>query len=302
LKLLEKSQTTKGVKAFKLIDGKLYTGGVGGSKKTLFEEGKTYEVSSSRPIELCKHGFHFFKTRNECFGINFFNKETVLHEVEAYGEVILDTYKCVAKRIKIGKRIQPKVDKNNNSGDYNSGYKNSGNNNSGYKNSGDCNSGDCNSGDKNSGNYNSGNYNSGNCNSGNYNSGNYNSGSYNSGYYNSGSYNSGDYNSGYNNSGNNNSGNYNSGYKNSGNYNSGYGYQNYFCTETKYFLFDIEVPKDTIKQASNLDMSWFSLEEKSYKEAWKSCPKEILKYLKSLPEFQTGEAKQKFKEITGLDL
>jgi len=221
---------------------------------------------------------------------------------------------------------------NYNSGDYNSGNKNSGNKNSGNFNSGDGNSGDYNSGDKNlgwrnSGNFNSGNYNSSNYNSGDENSGNKNSGNKNSGDENSGNYNSGDYNSGDKNTGNNNlghyntgdnnlghfnTGNFNTGNKNSGNYNlgshnsgncsSGDGYHNYFCTETKYFLFDIEVSSKTIDKVKRINMDWFNRTKKTYKEAWAECPEIVLNKFRSIPEFQTESAKKKFEEITGLKL
>jgi len=48
-------------------------------------------------------------------------------------------------------------------------------------------------------------------------------------------------------------------------------------------------------------MSWFSLEGKTYKKAWVNCPLGILEKLRSIPEFQTAKAKEKFKKITGLD-
>jgi hypothetical protein len=131
-------------------------------------------------------------------------------------------------------------------------------------------------------------------NSGNYNSGYYNSGDCNSGYYNSGDCNSGDCNSGHCNSG-----DCNSGHCNSGNYNSGEGYINYFCTNRKFFLFDIEV--DNIpSEIKHLDMSWFSLEDKAYKEAWAECPQEIINHLKSIPVIMKNL--DKFEEITGLKL
>ena len=132
--------------------------------------------------------------------------------------------------------------------------------------------------------------NSGHCNSGNRNSGDYNSGDYNSGNYNNGNHNSGDY---------------NNGDYNSGNFNSGDGYRNYFCTKTRYFLFDTEVSENTNQKVDLIfrEMySWFNLEDKTYKEAWKSCPKETLSQLAKLPEFQTKSARKKFKEITGLAL
>jgi hypothetical protein len=86
--------------------------------------------------------------------------------------------------------------------------------------------------------------------------------------------------------------------RNSGDRNSGNGYRNYFCTRTRYFLFDEEVEKipDEIK---NLDFSWFFLEKEdnAYKNAWSKCPVEIIKKIMSIKEFD----KKKFYEITGID-
>ena len=297
---IENLEEFQGIKAFRLIDGVLFTGGIGGSKHTKFKEGKTYTIEGEP--ELCNNGFHFYKTNNACFGTDLFGENTVFHEIIAFGKVIKDTEKCVATKIKIGKKINLKLDENSNSGNRNSGSRNSG-----YRNSGDCNSGDRNSGNYNSGSSNSGNYNSGNNNSGYSNSGNRNSGHYNSGHWNSGSRNSGDRNSGNRNSGhynfgNWNSGHYNSGHCNSGNGNSGYGYRNYFCKETKYFLFDLEVTEESIDRINKIPMFWFDLKNKSYKEAWAECPEEILNEFRQLPELQTQEAKEIFKDITGLKL
>ena len=247
------SNKTVAVKAFTLLkDGSLQTGGVGGSKLTVFEVGKTYAIDNEKPLELCSNGFHFYKTRNACFGSDLFGPNTVLHKIIAYGEVIDDTEKCVARKLKVCERVELELDDKSNSGDFNSGDFNSGYRNSGYSNSGYSNSGDSNSGDFNSGNRNSGNY--------------------------------------------------NSGYRNSGHYNSGNGYRNYFCEETKYFLFDIEVPRSIIEMFNGIDMSWFSLENKTYQKAWKECPESVLAEFRAIQEFQTEEAKEKFKRITGLVL
>ncbi len=286
------------------------TGGIGGSEKTDFKVGETYEVSGEP--ELCNNGFHFYKQENFVFGLSLFgNKIIGFLEIEPLSEVVSDTEKCVSTKIKILRYVPKKewqklVKKDDNSGDYNSGNYNSGNQNSGsynsgYRNSGNWNSGNYNSGNCNSGNHNSGNWNSGNYNSGNCNSGYSNSGNCNSGHYNSGNCNSGDYNSGNCNSGYSNSGDYNSGNRNSGSYNSGNGYKTKFCTKMKYFLFDTEVTKKTYEKFV-INMDWFSLIDKTYQEAWSSCPPEILEELKRLPVLQTSNAKKKFTEITGLKL
>ena len=140
----------------------------------------------------------------------------------------------------------------------------------------------------------------------------------NSGYMNSGDMNSGDMNSG----------NWNSGYWNSGNGNSGYwnsgdGVLNSFCTERKYLLFDEICSKEEYDKIHNLNYSWFEItkwifskdmtkkEKKEhlshevtegylkiiqYKEAWKKCPKEFIKEVKKLKNFNA----KKFEQITGL--
>jgi len=85
--------------------------------------------------------------------------------------------------------------------------------------------------------------------------------------------------------------------------NSGNGYINYFCTQTKHFLFDIEVTKETIKKFNHIYFySWFDLKNKTYHKAWSECPEETLKQFAAISEFQTTEARSKFKEITGLVL
>ena len=53
---------------------------------------------------------------------------------------------------------------------------------------------------------------------------------------------------------------------------------------------------------NGIDMSWFSLENKTYQKAWKECPESVLAEFRAIQEFQTEEAKEKFKRITGLVL
>jgi hypothetical protein len=121
---------------------------------------------------------------------------------------------------------------------------------------------------------NTGNGNTGNGNTGNRNTGNRNSGDKNSGHWNSGHCNSGD--------------------KNSGDFNSCNGYRNFFCTQTRYFLFDIECTEEEAMEARFLDTSWFDLTN-GYKEAWRKCPEEVLDQIKKLKNFNAD----KFFEITG---
>ena len=265
----------RGIKAFKLIGNKLYTGGRGGSIDTKWKVGDTKEVSGD-PV-LCKNGFHFFREKDLCFGINFFEDHpTAFCEIDALGKIVHDNHKYATNKIKILRRIpkkewQKKIKNKSNAGDFNGGKHNSG----------DQNSGDYNSGDLNSGDFNSRHYNSGDRNSGSHNSGYCNSGDHNSGGCNSGNYNSGDY--------------------NSGDFNSGNGYINCFCTQTRYFLFDIEV-KTIRPEILSFDMRWFNLQGKKYKEAWQQCPHDILLKLWYIPEFRKPKNQKKFQEITGINL
>ena len=185
-----------------------------------FKVGETF-AEDVTPV-CCDKGFHFCTKAVDCFKYYSFNPNNKVAEVEALGDVDInsDDSKCSTNKIHIIREItwQEVLDLVNsgksctgirNSGNYNSGNDNSGNHNSGSCNSGACNSGDWNSGDWNSGDWNSGSWNSGSSNSGNYNSGDWNSGNWNSGSWNSGSSNSGDYNSGGWNSGDWNSGDWN---------------------------------------------------------------------------------------------
>jgi hypothetical protein len=292
----------KGYKAFKKDLKGMYTDGMGNAPKLYWKKGDRKTIDS-KPI-LCQTGYHFFTSL--CFAIDYLEHSNIIYEVRAHGNIVQDTFKAATNDIEIVRRVTKKelkciIDNKNNSGHHNSRHYNSGHYNSGYYNSGHHNSGDYNSGYYNSGHHNSGDYNSGHYNSGYYNSGNRNSGHHNSGYYNSGDYNSGNRNSGHHNSGNYNSGNHNSGNYNSGHHNSGDGYINYFCTKTRYFLFDVEINRIP-PQLVNLDMSWFDLNNKSYKDAWSMCPQHVLNVLRTIPEFNIPTNKAKFKEITGIDL
>jgi hypothetical protein len=182
------------------------------------------------------------------------------------------------------------------------------------------NSGDWNPGHGNSGDWNSGDWNSGHGNSGNRNSGNGNSGDGNSGNRNSGYWNSGDGNSGNGNSGDGNSGNRNSGY-----WNSGDGVLNTFCSERSYLLFNKPCKDSDYQKINDLSWSWSwfwvtrwvssgdmtedqkkahpdhtvtggFLEQRSYKDAWKDCPKDFIEKVKKLRNFDN----KVFAEITGL--
>jgi hypothetical protein len=274
-----------GYKAFKKDDeGHLYTDGLGIGGKTIWKVGEAKECEGYP--SLCENGYHFF--RHYCFAIDYLEEGNMICKVKSLGPVQEDTEKCVTSKLEILSIEYIELNEYGNSGDRNSGDRNSGDRNSGYGNSGNGNSGNGNSGDRNSGDRNSGDGNSGNGNSGDRNSGNGNSGDGNSGNGNSGYGNSGDG---------------NSGDGNSGDFNGGDGYLNYFCTETRFFLFDKEVDKSKIDLLNALDFSFFKLSEaglKGYKKAWARIPDETLKKLKRILNIKTKEQKKKFFEITGL--
>ena len=132
-----------GWKACKKVNAgykKFCTGGVGGSKYTEFEVGKTYSVDGNP--ELCRNGYHFYRPEDFIFGITLFGDDTVFIEIETSGEVIEDTEKRVSSAITILRYIptkewKKKINVSRNSGDWNSGSSNSGDCNSGSRNSGD---------------------------------------------------------------------------------------------------------------------------------------------------------------------
>ena len=311
---------TRGVKAFReTADGRLFTGGIGGSLETEWFVGQTVELENDEPLELCSNGFHFYREKDACFGVDLFGSNTVFYSIEAYGEVLSDTEKCVCRKINILERLdlvldghqnsghQNSGDRNSgdrNSGDRNSGHQNSGHQNSGHQNSGDRNSGDRNSGDRNSGHQNSGHQNSGHQNSGDRNSGDRNSGNWNSGDRNSGDWNSGYRNSGYRNSGYRNSGDGNSGDQNSGNWNSGdwnSGHLN-SNTPTHIRVFNQECPIEAWQNAKKPALLFFSMADgESYKDAfrrsWKAAPQDDRDLLEKLPNFDWDV----FTEISGIE-
>ena len=271
-----------------------------------FEIGKTYEIKLPDDYELTKEDLCSNKVFHYCDSLrkvhDYYSVESKDHnrfcEVKVLGREVTGGDKCGSNKIKVIREIVgEELDilkglTDENTGFFNSGYRNSGN------------------------------YNSGNCNSGDYNSGNYNSGYYNSGYCNSGYHNSGDYNSGYCNSG-----DYNSGYFNSCDYSSGL-----FCTQDpKVKIFDIETDM-TMKEVIQTD--WYRMlfkysidltrwieytdEEKqsdkdkdliggylktyTYKEAcknwWNEYTDKEKAVIMSMPNFD----KDKFKQITGIEV
>ena len=104
-------------------------------RKFKYEVGKTYEHKGA--INLCQEGFHFCKKLIDCFNYYSFDPKNKVAEIEAEGEIIEGTDKCVTSKITIIKELTwyEVLD-----------YVNIGKNNTGNRNSGDWNSGDWNSG------------------------------------------------------------------------------------------------------------------------------------------------------------
>ena len=159
-----------------------------------YEIGKEYEMSEK--IELCERGFHFCKKIVDVKGYyNIEDKNIILCEIEATGEVVEDDDKCVTDKIKIIRKI-PKEEMYTlgNEGANNTGLGNTGNSNTGYRNTGDWNTGDWNTGYSNTGYSNTGYSNTGYSNTGYSNTGDSNTGYSNTGYSNTGDNNTGDWN------------------------------------------------------------------------------------------------------------
>lgn len=266
-----------------------------------FEIGKTYEIKLPDGYELTEYDlcsdkvFHYCDSLRKVHGYYSVEPEenNRFCEVEVLGKEVTDGNKCGSNKIKIIREIVgEELNILKGLTDGNTGLFNSGNYNSGNYNSRNYNSGDRNSGD-----FNSGYFNSGDCNSGNRNSGNYNSG-----YYNSGDFNSCDYSSGI------------------------------FCTQDpKVKIFDIETDmtmkgvvqtdwyRMLFKYSLNLT-EWIEYTDKekqsdrdkeliggylktySYKEAcknwWDKYTDEEKSVIKSMPNFD----KDKFKQITGIEV
>ena len=170
-----------------------------------YEVGKTFEHDGN--IELCGSGFHFCQKASDCFNYYDFNSNNKVAEVEALDLVETEGNKSVTNKIHIIREIpwQELLTIVNtgkdctgleNTGDCNTGGCNTGNRNTGNRNTGDCNTGNRNTGNCNTGNRNTGNCNTGNCNTGNRNTGNCNTGNRNTGNWNTGDWNTGDCNTG----------------------------------------------------------------------------------------------------------
>ena len=180
-----------------------------------YEVGKTFEHDGN--IELCGSGFHFCQKASDCFNYYDFNSNNKVAEVEALDLVETEGNKSVTNKIHIIREIpwqelltivntgkdctglENTGDCNTggcNTGNRNTGNRNTGDCNTGNRNTGDCNTGDCNTGDCNTGNWNTGDWNTGGCNTGNRNTGNWNTGDWNTGNWNTGDCNTVDFSNG----------------------------------------------------------------------------------------------------------
>ena len=145
-----------------------------------YEVGKTFEHYGN--IELCGSGFHFCQKASDCFNYYDFNSNNKVAEVEALDLVETEGNKSVTNKIHIIREIpwQELLTIVNtgkdctgleNTGAWNTGAWNTGNCNTGDWNTGDWNTGDCNTGDCNTGAWNTGDWNTGDWNTGNRNTG-----------------------------------------------------------------------------------------------------------------------------------
>ena len=165
-----------------------------------YEVGKTFEHDGN--IELCGSGFHFCQKASDCFKYYDFNSNNKVAEVEALDLVETEGNKSVTNKIHIVREIPwQELLTIVNTGKDCTGLENTGNCNTGNWNTGNCNTenrntGNRNTGDRNTGNCNTGNRNTGNCNTGDWNTGNWNTGDRNTGDRNTGDCNTGDRNTG----------------------------------------------------------------------------------------------------------
>nr|WP_207654153.1 hypothetical protein [Clostridium paraputrificum] len=146
---------------------------------------------------MCGSGFHFCQKASDCFNYYDFNSNNKVAEVEALDLVETEGNKSVTNKIHIIREIPWQElltivntgkdctglenTGNRNTGDWNTGNRNTGNRNTGNRNTGDCNTGDRNTGNRNTGDRNTGNRNTGDRNTGNRNTGDWNAGNWNTG-------------------------------------------------------------------------------------------------------------------------
>ncbi len=160
-----------------------------------YEVGKTFEHDGN--IELCGSGFHFCQKASDCFNYYDFNSNNKVAEIEALDLVETEGNKSVTNKIHIIREIPwQELLTIVNTGKDCTGLENTGNRNTGNWNTGNCNTGNWNTGDCNTGNWNTGDCNTGNCNTGDCNTGNCNTGNWNTGNRNTGDCNTVDFSNG----------------------------------------------------------------------------------------------------------
>lgn len=110
-----------------------------------YEVGKTFEHDGN--IELCGSGFHFCQKASDCFNYYDFNSNNKVAEVEALDLVETEGNKSVTNKIHIIREIpwQELLT-----------IVNTGKDCTGLENTGDCNTGGCNTGNRNTGDWNTG--------------------------------------------------------------------------------------------------------------------------------------------------
>ena len=156
-----------------------------------YEVGKTFEHDGN--IELCGSGFHFCQRASDCFNYYDFNSSNKVAEIEALDLVETEDNKSVTNKIHIIREIPwQELLTIVNTGKDCTGLENTGDCNTGNRNTGDWNTGDWNTGDCNTGDWNTGDRNTGDCNTGNRNTGDWNTGDWNTGDWNTGNRNTGD--------------------------------------------------------------------------------------------------------------
>jgi len=312
MKKLFKKQPIKGYKAFN--KGLTCLGFQYELGKDFVKEGK---------LELCKNGFHFCRNLSDVYSHYAFDTEnTVVCEVEAFGDVIDDETKSITNGIRLIRILNVEQASNNN-GSKNIGHSNTGHSNTGHSNTGDRNTGHRNTGDRNTGDRNTGYRNTGDRNTGYRNTGDSNTGDWNTGHSNTGYRNTGDRNTGHSNTGDSNTGDWNTGDWNTSNFNTGS-----FNTEEvlEVLVFNKMCSKKEWDKAEKPSCLYFSVNEwvnfedmtkkekeengtskftggfmrkLDYKEAFtksmKNASREEIELVKKLPNFNTDV----FYEISG---
>ena len=293
-----------------------------------YEVGKTFEHDGN--IELCGSGFHFCQKASDCFNYYDFNSNNKVAQIEALDLVETEGNKSVTNKIHIIREIPWQelltiVNTGNDcTGLKNTGNRNTGDCNTGNRNTGDCNTGNWNTGDWNTGDCNTGNRNTGDCNTGNRNTGDWNTGDCNTGNWNTGNWNTGDWNTG-----DCNTGDWNTGDCNTVDFSNGV-----FCTkedtikifdkestmtlrewrnsrarriiawsmETTVWIYESSMTEEEKEQYPSYKTTGGYLKVFTYKEAWKnlwnSITDEEKQEIMNIPNFD----KNKFKEITGIEI